>query len=151
LKYAKVLAQVDKKYIACLLPKLQSGNDATLVLIDQHAADERIRVELFLAELCYGFLNDNVETLELNPAFPVLLTRAEACALRGSVKYRQAFSRWGFKFSELPAEITQGEYVQVFMQSVPEIISAKVAPLLLLTFNTATLRRFFRVTNCVNC
>ncbi|OCK77413.1 hypothetical protein K432DRAFT_304291 [Lepidopterella palustris CBS 459.81] len=55
---AKVIAQVDKKFI---LVKL-SGSPETiaqspldkefLVLIDQHAADERIRIEALLSELC---------------------------------------------------------------------------------------------------
>lgn len=53
LRDAEVIGQVDKKFI---LVKLSSSETKTegkmLVIIDQHAADERIRVETLLAELC---------------------------------------------------------------------------------------------------
>lgn len=58
LSHAQVLAQVDKKFI--LIRTRESGEtnatherpNALLVLIDQHAADERIRVEQLLEKLC---------------------------------------------------------------------------------------------------
>lgn len=55
LRNAEVIGQVDRKFI---LAKLSSVEIETrpkgkmLVIIDQHAADERIRVENLLAELC---------------------------------------------------------------------------------------------------
>ncbi|KAF2127442.1 hypothetical protein P153DRAFT_295598 [Dothidotthia symphoricarpi CBS 119687] len=52
LQGAEVLTQLDKKFIFI---KMRSSTDATadlLVLIDQHAADERIQVECLLKELC---------------------------------------------------------------------------------------------------
>ncbi|KAI4125384.1 MAG: hypothetical protein LQ338_004277 [Usnochroma carphineum] len=58
---AKVISQVDKKFILILAaPFAQTATEQTsakddqqiLVLIDQHAADERIRVESLLADLC---------------------------------------------------------------------------------------------------
>ena len=55
LKAAKVISQVDKKFILiCVNPSSNTKDkrDAELlVLVDQHAADERIRVEALLAEL----------------------------------------------------------------------------------------------------
>ena len=55
LKAAKVISQVDKKFILiCVKPSSNTKDkrDAELlVLVDQHAADERIRVEALLAEL----------------------------------------------------------------------------------------------------
>ena len=55
LNEAKVISQVDKKFILiCVSRSLdpESGGEAELlVLVDQHAADERIRVEGLLAEL----------------------------------------------------------------------------------------------------
>jgi DNA mismatch repair protein MLH3 len=50
LKNAEVTAQVDKKFILVTL-KDESGG-MLLVIIDQHAADERIRIEGLLEELC---------------------------------------------------------------------------------------------------
>ena len=58
LKNAHVIAQVDKKFI---LVRIQNSLDTVpeqhsltelLVLIDQHAADERVQVETLLEELC---------------------------------------------------------------------------------------------------
>ena len=55
---AEVIAQVDAKFILARLPELSSQlsspprSEDLLVLIDQHAADERIKVEALLAGLC---------------------------------------------------------------------------------------------------
>ncbi|KAK4986468.1 DNA mismatch repair protein [Elasticomyces elasticus] len=59
LKQAKVIAQVDKKFILVKMPKdlsLSCGDQSeageTLVLVDQHAASERCILESLLDELC---------------------------------------------------------------------------------------------------
>ena len=44
-----VISQVDQKYILAKLPT--SNGSHTLVLVDQHAADERVRVEALIEEL----------------------------------------------------------------------------------------------------
>jgi DNA mismatch repair protein MLH3 len=54
LQNAQVIAQLDKKFI--LVKMVGSSSDreevGMLVMIDQHAADERVRVEALFAELC---------------------------------------------------------------------------------------------------
>ncbi|KAL8909567.1 MAG: hypothetical protein Q9171_004976 [Xanthocarpia ochracea] len=71
---AKIVAQVDKKFILILTEPMPQEDHASskvsdgqqlLVLVDQHAADERIRVEALLAELCIG---PSSETLCLSPS-----------------------------------------------------------------------------------
>ena len=61
LSSAKVIAQVDKKFILVRMDSSSATNDGVhpyskveqlIVLIDQHAADERIRVEELLAQFC---------------------------------------------------------------------------------------------------
>ena len=78
-----IIGQVNEKFVACIVNGGADGvamgsGSGTLVLVDQHAADERIRVEQFLSEICQGFLqhgfSGRVETLELNPAVLILLT-----------------------------------------------------------------------------
>ena len=55
LKAAKVISQVDKKFILICVDSSSNTEDKRdaelLVLVDQHAADERIRIEALLAEL----------------------------------------------------------------------------------------------------
>ncbi|KAJ9642348.1 DNA mismatch repair protein [Coniosporium tulheliwenetii] len=75
LRDAEVIAQVDKKFILAKLgsPRIDAtdrngtGSDTKqiLVLIDQHAADERCRVEDLLAELCMP-ASDSVPTYRSN-------------------------------------------------------------------------------------
>ena len=55
LNAARVVSQVDKKFILICIKKSPNTNDREdaelLVLVDQHAADERIRIEDLLADL----------------------------------------------------------------------------------------------------
>jgi DNA mismatch repair protein MLH3 len=57
LQTAEVIAQVDRKFILIRTRSSDDGIDGVpkgqnLVLVDQHAADERIQVELLLGNLC---------------------------------------------------------------------------------------------------
>jgi DNA mismatch repair protein MLH3 len=140
LRNALVINQVDRKFIACSVAPQNLNDDGeghhTIILVDQHAADERIRVERFLSELCFGFLQENVARRALEPPFPVLLTRLEIQALlRPDHVY--AFDRWGFgvvvpeatpsSFLEATDDAQlSGEYVQAFFDSVPDIVGDKV-------------------------
>lgn len=134
------MGQVDGKFVACLIKDNAIGA-TTLVLVDQHAADERIRVERFLNELCQGFLDpvlsNGVERRELQPAIPILLTRLETRALAGSKEYRHAFERWGIQFAPIPnvpaveEDGSGDEYLQVFVQTIPDVVSDKVRSFLL--------------------
>ncbi|KAJ6572598.1 hypothetical protein B0H10DRAFT_2237504 [Mycena sp. CBHHK59/15] len=136
LESARVLSQVDRKFVAC-------GVGRALVLIDQHAADERVRVERFLRELCLGYLAiasssgaSGLRLRVLSPAVPVLLSRREERQLRDP-GVRCAFTNWGFRFGEDEAQ-AQGAveggvdagsasgYGQVFVESVPEVVGDKL-------------------------
>lgn len=96
------------------------GTRSTLVLIDQHAADERVRVEHFLKQLCLGFLcaaveeegrdiashrsgneSRGVRTRGLNPPRPVLLTQHEAHTIEKSQDIQDMLRKWGVGFTEL--------------------------------------------------
>ncbi|KAI0751023.1 hypothetical protein C8Q80DRAFT_1099789 [Daedaleopsis nitida] len=122
LRTARVLGQVDRKFIACILrPRAPAADEFhlarphALVLIDQHAADERVRVERFLQEICEGFLAhsapgeqdqggngghaDGVQTRAVDPPVHVLLTKAEAQRIASSQDVRSAFARWGVRFA----------------------------------------------------
>ncbi|KAK7470351.1 DNA mismatch repair protein [Stygiomarasmius scandens] len=152
LSNVRVINQVDRKFIACLIdehPKQSEGSEiggeecstSALILIDQHAADERIRVERFLKSLCLGFLRPGgqgegeVEIRQLTVPKPILLTRHEATRLASSMEIQDAFRKWGFRFSDLAgvAEVissmtnTEGDsYTQVSVSCIPEVVADKL-------------------------
>jgi DNA mismatch repair protein MLH3 len=159
LRRARIISQVDRKFIACLFERQLDKEDElcglgddrssskghALVLIDQHAADERVRVECFLKELCLGFLHNQnkikhsaggVQVRELSPLFPVLLTLHEAQQLKRS-RIQAAFRTWGFHFEDLSdsrfcdsdADSDSNPlYTQVLVQGVPDVVGDKVCP-----------------------
>ncbi|GJJ07218.1 hypothetical protein Clacol_001418 [Clathrus columnatus] len=141
LENAEIIGQVDRKFIACLIKDTSTRQDQprqALALVDQHAADERVRVEQFLSELCTGFLNhdsnNGVETSRLNPPVPILLNKFEAHIFRGRNDFQQAFRRWGFELEStveselgLDEEVNcTSEYAQVLVKKIPGILSEKL-------------------------
>ncbi|KAL1739993.1 hypothetical protein HDZ31DRAFT_48388 [Schizophyllum fasciatum] len=159
LRRAQVIAQVDCKFIACVMPPAPQAEDpnggsprrdrAGLVLIDQHAADERVRVERYLRELCAGFTaaraeSGGVRCRMLDPPKAILLTRKERQLLYVEGN-RRAFGWWGLRFADAPefGELVTGDegamdngdgqgenggsaYAQVEVVTVPEVIAEKL-------------------------
>ncbi|KAK1231155.1 DNA mismatch repair protein [Marasmius sp. AFHP31] len=150
---AVVINQVDRKFVACALSggeeETEDTGRTTLVLIDQHAADERVRVELFLRDLCLGFLRnidagpgerDNaVETRHLTPPVLILLTRPEVRRLLSSQEVRDLFWSWGISFSKPQIETLDhgeaaggvdgddsGSYAQIAVECIPEVVADKL-------------------------
>lgn len=151
------MGQVDCKFIACLIShpqnspldskKSTSANDANLkaseyqdevlVLVDQHAADERVRVERLLKELCGAFIQDRVDRRSTRPHLcsndvpthtaKILLStpEAEALTVKNLGNIRQAFERWGFSFGTLE-QINHGHFTQIETLTVPDILAEKV-------------------------
>lgn len=165
---ARIIGQVDRKFIACTIAEgsgsaagsfKSSSNEQlndygdhsspTLILIDQHAADERVRVERFLNEICLGFLHSRFQgddpekfrqTRKLSPPQPVLLTCHEALRLKESKGIQEAFRHWGFCFADLAQEggpdhgenlEASNDYTQVLVLSIPELVGDKVNPWLI--------------------
>ncbi|KAL8935193.1 MAG: hypothetical protein Q9216_005549, partial [Gyalolechia sp. 2 TL-2023] len=86
LAQAKIISQVDKKFILALVQpshrnptdynkQSTAANDQQiLVLIDQHAADERIRVETLLADLCTKPSPETIRNLSAFTHQPAIAT-----------------------------------------------------------------------------
>jgi DNA mismatch repair protein MLH3 len=118
---ATILGQVDTKFIACLLHS--TTQPRTLVLIDQHAADERVAVEEILQELCEGFMSNTIRQTEVSgPA--IVLTRLEARRLASST-FLDIFARWGITL-ELE-ELGEGDYMQIPIKAVPNLLASRLA------------------------
>ncbi|KAI0720344.1 hypothetical protein C8T65DRAFT_634183 [Cerioporus squamosus] len=159
LRMAHVLGQVDRKFVACIMqPPRSLAPDAScdggdepdvggrvLVLVDQHAADERIRVERFLRDVCEGFLafagrpearGGGVRTRTVDPPANVLLTKIEAERIALSQDVRDAFARWGVELAGAAVcpgvmraaerETDEAAYVQASVTAVPEVVADKL-------------------------
>ncbi|KAI8336160.1 hypothetical protein BC941DRAFT_428482 [Chlamydoabsidia padenii] len=77
LDYAKVIGQVDRKWIMCLL-------DRMLLLIDQHAADERVKLE--------NMLDKDLDVRYLQPHLVLPTTEHD---LDLAMKHRSTLQHWG--------------------------------------------------------
>lgn len=136
LSRSEVLAQVDRKFVACIA-KHHGDEMPILILVDQHAADERIRVERYLREYCEGAcdfsLNEegagngesSIRLSYLTPPKHVLLTRHEVVLLQRE-EVRLEICRWGIILDGLPASDIFGDRVQVSVSAVPILLQEKV-------------------------
>jgi DNA mismatch repair protein MLH3 len=124
IEQAKVIGQLDNKFIACKLPCTQNieqdieENEIVeqrprniLILVDQHAADERVRVEMLFKEFCESKQLDRmdvkdsnkmnaisfVETIQLNPSNKIILTFRESQVVG---RFESNFNKWGIFFSD---------------------------------------------------
>ncbi|TVY28348.1 DNA mismatch repair protein [Lachnellula hyalina] len=111
LRNAEVISQVDKKFILVKLHSSthlgETAKNGMLVIVDQHAADERIRIEALMEELC-------TPPMEGNPPLPIesrILTTYldKPLAFEISAKevalldtHRRHFADWGILY-DLPA------------------------------------------------
>jgi DNA mismatch repair protein MLH3 len=138
-----VINQLDRKFILCAVDEIKGGDDSRqesdnprrmLVLVDQHAASERVRVEGFLRTLCHNFLDfegngsQSPDRVELDPPRVILLSRKEASILRST---QSMLGRWCFGLSwpeskSRDQRIDQDEYEQFLVHSVPRVVSEKV-------------------------
>ena len=123
LQKARVIAQVDRKFILARMPAAASpegevGGEDMLVVIDQHAADERCRIEALMADFCLppspspelrGMVHDDlaprvrVERLEKNIIFEVAGPESELLE-----QHRRHFADWGVLYSIRPANLGEG-------------------------------------------
>lgn len=91
LKTARVIGQVDQKFI--LVEMISRDHASTLVVIDQHAADERCRIERLSQELFDSNL-EAVRVIEVDPV-TIDIPVAEAALFRRQAEY---FKSWGIDY-----------------------------------------------------
>lgn len=122
---ATIIAQVDQKYILAKFgaaPSQSAGiQEAVLVLIDQHAADERCRIEQLFGEMFIPTESPNetkVRTIEINPiAFKISSTEATLFN-----KYSSFFQDWGIYYNMGGTSASEST---VFVHLLPVLIAER--------------------------
>jgi DNA mismatch repair protein MLH3 len=136
LRKAKVIAQVDKKFILVTMiaeEKERNEESAMLVIIDQHAADERCRVEDLFADLCMPASNDEVsssmgqtpessiKTATLPKALLFRISEREGHLL---VLHAATFARWGILYDIKSPCDAQG-MKDLVVRALPPVIAER--------------------------
>ena len=116
LRDAEVISQVDKKFILVRLPAsdtsgtMNERGSSLLVIIDQHAADERIRIESLISDLCTlphpkNHPESGIATTILEKPIYFDISSKEITLLR---THRQHFANWGIVYTT-PEPATRGK------------------------------------------
>lgn len=141
LRRAEVVGQVDRKFILTNIPSLSGIGESTmsLTLIDQHAADERCRVEQLMKE----YFELSGDTSSLGPTSTKFLRPCTAPVVRklkfelsqqDSLRYEQHrsyFERWGivyriFSFTNAQEKHKQAKTLhQMQIMELPPSISER--------------------------
>jgi DNA mismatch repair protein MLH3 len=137
LKIAKVIAQVDRKFILITMEVEENGEveKTILVAVDQHAADERCRVEKLLDELCTPS-SDAQDQNPDNAGHPPSIKSANLptpLIFRISKREGESFTlhaahfeRWGILFDIThPQDIEEKSDLTV--RALPPVISQRLA------------------------
>ena len=123
LQNSKIISQVDRKFILVLAHASdssqqrmqdQSSSFQMLVLIDQHAADERIRVEELLADL-YRPISPTT-----TPLSKALIFQVSTNDLRLFILHKSRFARWAVHY-----ETTDLPDPRITVKALPEAIAAR--------------------------
>lgn len=123
LRQAEVISQVDKKFILIKIPEV---GGKSLVLVDQHAADERVQIEKLMEDYCtpddgkglsvQGVLKAGVRTVKLEPSIKFDVSRLEGEKLE---IHRQHFADWGILLA-VPTNPVSGEAMcQLVVTALP--------------------------------
>ena len=150
LETVRVISQVEKKFIlvsmkAALSERAASEQSASvkeiLVLIDQHAADERVRVEGLLTELCvppppedactdckdvHRCLQSAIETTELERPIKIDIPIQEH---RLFLDQKSHFANWGIlydlKLTQNSLSMSGGSVCRLVVKTLPEAIAER--------------------------
>ncbi|KAJ9104252.1 hypothetical protein QFC19_004069 [Naganishia cerealis] len=126
LSNATFLSQIDNKFICCAIPHRDDGK--TLFMIDQHAADERIRVERFLGETLRDFQTTKViSTLPGVIAHTIKLPLEQVDWLLERPERLALFEKWGFQISvATDPGMKTANYGYISVNSVPALLISRL-------------------------
>lgn len=121
LQNAKVVAQIDDKFICCAISGPENQPGTVLVLIDQHAADERIRVERFLQQLLREFQSGAVALTMLEVPHTVQLFKEQITFLIDHPESQRLLGRWGFRVAQIDSKLNI-----ISVDSVPTMLLSRL-------------------------
>jgi DNA mismatch repair protein MLH3 len=137
LRQARIVSQVDKQFILLALPPELGAHDQSdlLVAVDQHAADERVRVEMLYSQLCEQ-PEDNITSVkssdesvlpvkhvELHPPLIFQVARDEGSLFTTLLSH---FKRWGILYMvEAPKAAKALVGPQIIIKTLPTVIAER--------------------------
>ena len=98
LKLLKYIGQFDKKFLICLLSKEKEDGTKTkqFIALDQHAADERIQLEMIFEQYNVdNWQNSRVKKCTLKTPVKIQISATDAISCR---QHSKTFHRWKFLF-----------------------------------------------------
>jgi DNA mismatch repair protein MLH3 len=111
---ARVIGQVDQKFI--LVDMSAAATEPTMVLIDQHAADERCRVESLFEEF---FDPNDIRTIQVDPVI-FDIANTEILLFR---KQQELFRFWGIEYAV--EQGTRSSKASVTVSKLPAMIAER--------------------------
>jgi DNA mismatch repair protein MLH3 len=133
LRDSRVITQVNRQFILLSVPK--EGESKVLVAVDQHAADERCRVEQLFHDLCLPpqhedtFQSDlgyksSIDHLELTKALHFQLPLAEIRRFEQQASY---FAQWGILYNiTSKSNLTESKSRDLIVKTLPKVIAERV-------------------------
>ena len=128
-----VIGQVDYKFIACKVSKKNKSSEKNyLLLVDQHAAHERIRLENLQSEFVqdlHGSADKKTSgSKKLVPPFELSLTfPQDQCLLRS---FQDAFAKIGVRFAiQNETALDETMYVSILITELPTIFVKSTNPM----------------------
>ncbi|KAH3902352.1 uncharacterized protein SCODWIG_00853 [Saccharomycodes ludwigii] len=116
LRSFRIINQVDNKFILVKIPSFTENNEL-LLLIDQHAADERVKLEMYL----HDYIIQRIKTPTLNVCSlenPISLqvTSLEMSSLE---YYYSEFEVWGFSIQKTTS-------TSIVVKCLPQILNQRI-------------------------
>lgn len=135
LKQARVIQQVNKQFVLVALPTDIVGEESgeLLVAIDQHAADERIRVEELYSKLCER--NGDGDMANRTELHTPIIFQTSGTELDLFTQHSVFFQRWGIHYRRDETEKAgQSLPLALLVTSLPSVIAerCKLEPRLLI-------------------
>ncbi|XP_078484073.1 DNA mismatch repair protein MutL-like isoform X2 [Ciona intestinalis] len=115
----KIIGQIENKFIACSVG-CTTESRGMLLLVDQHAAHERVRLESFVSDAYESTERINLKTSKLERKVEINLTKEQTTAVRN---HPEVFYKCGLRFdSDLDTEDDQ-----VTINSIPSLLTTSGA------------------------